>query len=271
MLSLDIYVNETTRHADIIIPGPSYVEHSDFAAVTAFESIRKFVKWAPPVFAPEPGTPHDWKIFAGLAARLRSISVAQVEEDYVCGLLARAIAEGRPEARDVPFADARALIGDAPGPDRVFDILIRGGPFGDAFGRVPEGLNLEKVRAYPHGLDLGPLDSGMVPEVLRTPDRLIDLAPPQIVSDVPRMESALADFARPGSLVMIGRRHIRSKNAWMHNVHVLVKGKDRCTLIVNPLDARRIGIADGERVRLRTHIGAIEVRWRSARRSCQAW
>lgn len=259
MLSLDIYVNETTRHADIIIPGPSYAEHSDFAAVTAFETIRKFVKWAPPIFAPEPGTPHDWEIFAGLAARLRGISIAQVEEEYVLGLLGRAIAEGRSEARDVAIAEARALIGDAPGPDRVFDILIRGGPFGDAFGRVPEGLNLEKVRAHPHGLDLGPLDAGMVPGVLRTPDRLIDLAPPQIVADIPRMEAALAEFARPGSLVMIGRRHIRSKNAWMHNVHLLVKGKDRCTLIVNPLDALRIGIAEGERARLRTHIGAIEV------------
>jgi anaerobic selenocysteine-containing dehydrogenase len=259
MLSLDIYVNETTRHADIIIPGPSYAEHSDFAAVTAYESIRKFVKWSPPIFAPETDTPHDWQIFAGLAARLKGVTVAEIEETYVRELLNRALAEGRPEARNVPLEEARRLIGDEPGPDRIFDILIRGGPLGDAFGAVPDGLTLEKVKAHPHGLDLGPLDAGMLTRVLATPDKLVDLAPSQLVTEVPRMQAALAELQRPGSLVMIGRRDIRSKNAWMHNIHLLAKGKDRCTLLVNPVDAERLGIATGSRARLSTHIAAIEV------------
>lgn len=257
MLSLDIYVNETTRHADIIIPGPSYAEHSDFAAVTAYETIRKFIKWGAPVFAPEGDTPHDWQIFAGLAARLRGVSVAELEEDYVREFLATATTVGRPEARGVPIEEARALIGDEPGADRLFDILIRGGPMGDAFGRVPDGLTLDKVRQHPHGLDLGPLDAGMIPQVLHTPDSKIDLAPPQISCDVPRMESEMAALEKPGSMLMIGRRDIRSKNAWMHNVELLAKGKDRCTLVVHPTDAARLGLVTGSRARVRTHINEV--------------
>lgn len=254
MLSLDIYLNETTRHAHIIIPGPSYAEHSDFAAVTPYEMIRKYIKWAGPVFEPEGDTPHDWEIFAGIAARLRGTSVAQVEEDYVREMIGAAIANGRAEARDVSVEEARRAVGDAPGPDRLFDIMIRGGPMGDAFGRVPDGLTLEKVKQHPHGLDFGPLDAGMIPSVLRTPDRCIDLAPPQITADVPRMEREMAKLEVPGSLLMIGRRDIRSKNAWMHNVELLAKGKDRCTLLVNPVDAQRLGLATGGRARVRTHI-----------------
>jgi anaerobic selenocysteine-containing dehydrogenase len=258
MLSLDIYVNETTRYADIIIPGPSYAEHSDFAAVTAYETIRKFVKWGPPIFAPEPGTPHDWQIFAGLAARLKGVTVAEIEESYIRELLGRAIAEGRSEARHVSLEQARKLIGDEPGPDRIFDILIRGGPMGDAFGAVPDGLTLDKVKAHPHGLDLGPLDAGMLPRLLATPDKMIDLAPPQLLTEVPRMQAALGELEKPGSMVMIGRRDHRSKNAWMHNIHLLAKGKERCTLLVNPADAKRLGIATGSRARLKTRIAEIE-------------
>lgn len=257
MLSLDIYINETTRHADIIIPGPSYVEHSDFAAVTAYETIRKFIKWSPPVFLPDGDTPHDWEIFVGLAARLKGVTTAEIEEDYVREFLATAINAGRPEARSISIDEARQQVGDEPGADRLFDILIRGGPLGDAFGRVPDGLTLAKVKAHPHGLDLGPLDAGMVPDVLRTPDRKVDLAPPQITCDVARMESEMGVLGKPGSMVMIGRRDIRSKNAWMHNIPLLAKGKERCTLLVHPEDAVRLGLRTGGKARLRTHIGAL--------------
>jgi anaerobic selenocysteine-containing dehydrogenase len=259
MLSFDIYLNETTRHADIIIPGPSYVEHSDFAAVTPYESIRKYVKWAPPIFPPEPGTPDDWEIFAGVAARLQGTTVEAVEEAYTERMLKRALSHGRPEAQTVPYETARGLIGDTPGPDRLFDIMIRGGQYGDAFGAVPDGLTLAKVAEHPHGLDLGPLDAGMVPQVLATPDKLIDLAPPRLVEDVERLEAAFAELAVPGSLLMIGRRHTRSKNAWMHNVNLLVKGKDRCTLLVNPLDAARLHLRTGDHAWLGTSVATIEV------------
>jgi anaerobic selenocysteine-containing dehydrogenase len=257
MLSFDIYVNETTRHADIIIPGPSYAEHADFAAVTAYEMIRKYVKWAPAIFTAENGAPPDWEIMAGLAARLRGIGVAEIEEEFLSGLLKAAMTMGRPECAAVDFATARAAIGDAPGADRIFDLMIRSGPYGDAFGAVPDGLSLERVKQHPHGLDLGPLTE-MLPDVLRTPDRLIDLAPQRLVDDVARLKAWLGASAVRDGLLMIGRRHTRSKNAWMHNVHLLVKGKERCTLLMNPDDAKHRGLADGDRAEIRTHIGAIE-------------
>jgi anaerobic selenocysteine-containing dehydrogenase len=258
MLSFDIYVNETTRHADLIIPGPSYAEHSDFAAVTPYESCRKYIKWAPPIFAPEAGTPHDWEIFAGIAARLQGISVMELEERYVRRLLEKALTDGRHECRGVSFDAARAAIGDSPGPDRLFDIMLRSGPFGDAFGAVADGLNLDRLRAHPHGLDLGPL-TGQLPQVLKTPDGLIDMAPPLLVADVPRMREALTETRPDGALLMIGRRHARSKNAWMHNVRLLTKGKDPCTLLMHPRDAAARGLSDGDRAELRTAVDKLIV------------
>ncbi|MET0546574.1 MAG: molybdopterin-dependent oxidoreductase [Caulobacterales bacterium] len=257
MLSLDIYLNETTRHADLIIPGPSYAEHSDFAAVTPYETIHKFIKWAPSIFEPEDDTPHDWQIFAGIAARLKGISVAALEESYVEEIINRALTEGRPETRGVPYEQARRVVGDEPGADRLFDILIRGGPMGDAFGAVPDGLNLEKVKQHPHGLDFGPLDAGLLASILATPDGLIDLAPPQILADIPRLEEHLTKLEEPDTLLMIGRRDTRSKNAWMHNIHLLAKGKDRCTLMMHPEDASRRGLSTGSHARVRTHIDEV--------------
>ncbi|MET0660778.1 MAG: molybdopterin-dependent oxidoreductase [Steroidobacteraceae bacterium] len=255
MLSFDIYVNETTRHADIIIPGPSYAEHSDFAAVTAYEMIRKYVKWSPPIFPPS--GPRDWQLMAGLAARLKGVSLEQMEEEFVSALLKSALAQGRPECAGVGFAHARAAIGDTPGADRIFDVMIRSGPVGDAFGLVPDGLTLERVKQQPHGLDYGP-HGEQLPGVLKTPDRLIDLAPQRLIDDVQRMEQWLNESEAPGSLVMIGRRHIRSKNAWLHNLHFLVKGKPRCTLLINPRDAERRGLVSGDTADVRTHIAAVE-------------
>lgn len=257
MLSLDIYLNETTRHADLVIPGPSYAEHADFAAVTTYQMIRKYTKWAPPIFDPPPGMPHDWEIFAGIAARIHGVTVEQAEQGFFEAMVKLALDQGRPECRDVDVAAACAALGAERGADRIFDAMIRSGPYGDAFGRVPDGLTLEKVKAHPHGLDLGPLTS-CLPDVLETPDRRIDLAPPMLVADVARMEAWAAEARKPGSLVMIGRRHIRSKNAWMHNVHLLVKGKERCTLIMHPQDAADRGLATGDMARVATHIGAIE-------------
>lgn len=259
MLSLDIYVNETTRHADIIIPGPSYAEHSDFAAVTPYEMIRKYIKWGEPIFPPEPGAMEDWEIFAALAARVSGTTTEQVEENYVRELIEIATSVGRSEARGVSYETARAVIGDEPGPDRVFDILIRGGPMGDAFGQVPTGLNLEKVKQHPHGLDFGPLDEGMLAQIIKTPDGKIDLAPEHLTADIDRLDASLKEIEKPDQMLMIGRRTIRSKNAWMHNIHLLVKGKNRCTLRVNPVDAARLGLATGREARVKTHIAEIVV------------
>jgi anaerobic selenocysteine-containing dehydrogenase len=139
----------------------------------------------------------------------------------------------------------------------MLDLQIRTGPFGDRYGENPGGLTLQHFRERPHGIDMGP----MVPrvrELLNTPSGKIELAPDYITADVPRLESRL-EREDTGELLLISRRHLRSNNSWMHNVKVLVKGKDRCTLLIHPEDAARIGIEDGKLARVSSEAGTIDV------------
>jgi hypothetical protein len=141
------------------------------------------------------------------------------------------------------------------GPERLLDLMLRAGPYGDRFG-ADGGLNLTKLEQAPHGIDLGPLQPRL-PDALRTASGRIELAPEQLVGDVPRLREALA---RPVSRepVLIGRRHLRSNNSWMHNLPVLVKGKSRCTLQIHPDDAARYGLTDGGQAQLRSRTGAVQ-------------
>jgi hypothetical protein len=169
-------------------------------------------------------------------------------------LLQRAVEDpGSPVyGRDV--AGLRALVdGDGPA-ERLLDVLVRIGAYGDGFGADPTGLSLRRLLAAPHGIDLGSLQS-RIPNVLLTPDRLIDLCPPAFADDVPRLLAALDD--RPEGLVLVGRRHVRSNNSWMHNVQVLVKGKDRCTLQVHPTDAARLSLTEGSQARVASRVGEL--------------
>ena len=133
--------------------------------------------------------------------------------------------------------------------------MLRVGPFGDGFGADPDGLTLERLDANPHGLDFGPMRA-RIPEVLRTPSGRIELAPAEIVADVPRLEAGLGAH-RNGEMVLIGRRQLRSNNSWMHNLPALVKGKDRCTVQIHPADAERLALTDGGRARVSSATGEV--------------
>jgi anaerobic selenocysteine-containing dehydrogenase len=173
-------------------------------------------------------------------------------------LIQRAVADQQSPAAGRDAGEVRAAL-DATGrsgPDRVLDLFLRSGPYGDGFGANPDGLSLDKLEANPHGIDLGAL-APRIPEVLRTPSGKIELAPPELVADVERLRGSLAR-TRNGHMVLIGRRQLRSNNSWMHNLRPLVKGKDRCTMHVNPADATRLGLEDGGRARLTSETGAIE-------------
>jgi anaerobic selenocysteine-containing dehydrogenase len=135
--------------------------------------------------------------------------------------------------------------------------MLRNGPYGDGFGADPDGLTLAALEAAPHGIDLGPLQP-RVPEMLRTATGKIELAPEPIVEDVARLRASL-DRTRNGQMVLVGRRDLRSNNSWMHNVEILVKGKERCTLHLHPDDAARIGVANGREVRVSSRTGEVEV------------
>ena len=133
--------------------------------------------------------------------------------------------------------------------------MLRTGPFGDGFGVDPDGTSLDDLLARPHGRDFGALVP-RVPEILRTPSGRIELAPEPLVADLVRLVSAADELATRG-MVLVGRRHLRSNNSWMHNVKVLVKGAPRCTLQVHPDDAASLGLVDGAAATITSRVGSV--------------
>jgi anaerobic selenocysteine-containing dehydrogenase len=265
MVSLDIYVNETTRHAGVVLPGLSPLQDSHYDVAFPQLSFRNHARYNAPVFAPPAGHPPEWQTLLRLAAiakgRGAMANVLALDDELV-------------------EADVRKLAGDATplvmqavsawrGPDRLLELALRGGPYGNLFGmkRVDpalvlgtglgdDGLTLAKVLATPGGIDLGPLQP-RIPEVLRTPSGRIELAPPSLLADLPR---ALADLAAPApELVVIGRRDVRSNNSWMHNLPTLAKGPFRGTALLHPSDAARLGLADGALARMTSPHGEVPV------------
>ncbi|MFG6430638.1 molybdopterin-dependent oxidoreductase [Roseateles sp. LYH14W] len=243
MLSLDIYVNETTRHADVILPGLSPLEDLHFDVAFPQLSHRNHARFSGPVFDAEAGTPQEWQTILRLCALLEGrglgVDVAQLDDEAIESDVRRFAGDNTPAILSAlePWR----------GPERLIDLQLRIGPYGDQFGRKPDGLNLAKVKAASTvdggGIDLGAL-TPRIPEVLRTPSGKIELAPPSILAD---LASVKAEPAPAFSL--IGRRDTRSGNSWMHNLPVLAKGPERCTLLVNPGDADRLGLAEFAKVK----------------------
>jgi anaerobic selenocysteine-containing dehydrogenase len=259
-VSIDIYLNETTRHADVILPPPSHLERSHFDLTFTMFSVRNMANYSEPVFDRSPDQPDEWEILAKLAAIAQGLGPTiepSVIDDLVIGqMVDSAIADSTSVVHGRDREDLLAQLKPHVGVDRVLDFLLRTGPYGDGFGARPEGLSLEYLRMHPHGVDLGALEP-RVPEILRTPSGKIELAHQALVADLDRLRQTIHDVDE--SLLLIGRRHLRSNNSWMHNVQVLVKGKPRCTLQMHPLDAARAGISDGDRVHVRSRVGAVEV------------
>ena len=140
-----------------------------------------------------------------------------------------------------------AALGPQPGPERLLDLGLRAGPYGDRFGQKPDGLSLARLKDAPHGVDLGAL-APRLPGILRTPSGRIELWPAPVAAELAAVDAALA--APASELVVVGRRDVRSNNSWMHNLPTLAKGPERCTALVNPADAARHGVQAGDRVRL---------------------
>ncbi|MCC6848867.1 MAG: molybdopterin-dependent oxidoreductase [Deltaproteobacteria bacterium] len=260
MVSVDIYLNETTRHAHVVLPAPSAFERSHYDVALYQLAVRNVAHYSAPVFPVSDGMRDEWQILLTLGAIAsglgRGADVAALDDFLVHQVVAREVeTPGSPvEGRDP--AELIAALGARRGPDRVLDFLLRSGPYGDAFGRREGGVSLDLLERHPHGVDLGPLRP-RIPEVLRTPSGKIELAPPPLVADVARLAATL-DRA-PAPLVLVGRRTLRSNNSWMHNLDVLVKGRPACTLHVHPDDARRLGLADGGAARVRSRVGALEL------------
>jgi anaerobic selenocysteine-containing dehydrogenase len=260
MVSVDIYLNETTRHADVVLPSLSPLELPHYDLAFTQLAVRNYARWSPPVFAPPAGRATDWTIMlrlAGIAMGQGPKPNLEALDDFVAAQQAGEAASNQHSpvhGRDP--GELLAALAPRRGAERLLDLMLRTGPYGDAFGARPGGLSLAVLEANPHGVDLGPL-APRIPEVLRTPSGKIELAPEPIVADVARL-AALLDRTPP-PMVLVGRRTLRSNNSWMHNLAPLVTGRPRCTMYLHPDDARRLGLADGDLARVRSRTGTIDV------------
>jgi anaerobic selenocysteine-containing dehydrogenase len=228
MVSIDFYLNETTRHADLILPPVSPLERSHYDLVFHLLAVHNTAKYSPPLFAPPEGAMQDWQIFMGLADRLQP-------------------------PRSLRDKLTRAFLRRG-GPDALLGMMLRYGPYGR--GLKPGGMTLKKLRRTPHGVDLGPLKPSL-PHTLR--HRRITLRPDFYLPDIERLQKHFFSGQAPGAdtTLLIGRRHVRSNNSWLHNSHRLVKGKSRCTLMLHPQHAQQLGINDGDPVQVRSRVGQV--------------
>ena len=225
MVAVDIYRNETTRHAHYILPPSFGFEHDQFALLSQALGVRNTVQYAPALMTPPPGCRHDYEILGELCVRLAE---------------ARSPVFG-PAAR-FAFGLARKV-----GPARLLDLMLRLGP---------HGLRLQRLLAAPSGLDLGPLEPRLA-QVIRHPEGKVKLAAPPLMADLTRLKLRLSEHAPGKALSLITRRTLRSNNSWMHNSLRLVKGKPRCTLEIHPDDARPRKLVEGSLAVVRTSLGQV--------------
>jgi anaerobic selenocysteine-containing dehydrogenase len=241
MVAIDLYVNETTRHADLILPPAWTLAEDDIDLLFGAVSARNIARWSPPVVARGPDEKHDWEILLGLSERLG----------------------GGPTGFRVVDRALRMLkpLGVKWTPTASAGLLLRTGPHGDRFLPWSRGLSLRKLEQAPHGIDLGPLEEGVTRRVLHE-DRLVHVDAPPLVAGLDAFAAELpAAAAEADELLLIGRRELRSNNSWMHNVEALVRGRERCSLRVHPADAARAGVRDGTTAILesRVHTGEVQV------------
>jgi anaerobic selenocysteine-containing dehydrogenase len=220
MISVDPALNETTRHADVILPPSSPLEHDHYDIAFHNLAIRNTARYNPAVFDKPEEAMHDWEIFSALGERLAALLNLEPMPSHP--------------------------------PDRLVDAALRGGPYGDD---TEWQLSIDKLKAHPSGIDLGPLEPSC-PERLQTPGQRIQLAIPEVLEDIQRFTretSTLDEHYR-----LIGRRHVRDNNSWMHNHHRLMKGKPRCQLLMNPDDVEKEGWKPGMWVTIKSRVGSIE-------------
>jgi anaerobic selenocysteine-containing dehydrogenase len=262
MVAIDPYINETTRHADVILPPPTALQKSHFDLAFINMSVRNVANYSPAVLPVDDGQLDEWEIMLRLAGLLggggSDADIAAIDDAIAAKFVEGAIRDehGPLHGRD-PEEIATALA-DRRGPERLLDIMLRTGPYGDGFGKDPDGLTLATLEANPHGIDLGALEPERIPALLRTPSGKIEAFPDAISSDIERLHASL-DRDWTESMVLVGRRHVRSNNSWMHNIRVLTKGKNRCTLQIHPDDADRLGLTDGAPATVASRVGEVDI------------
>jgi anaerobic selenocysteine-containing dehydrogenase len=264
MVSVDIYLNETTRHADVVLPSPSPLQRSHYDLLLLQFAVRNVANWSAPVLPLDDGQPDEWEILAKLALIAQGMGAdadVSIVDDLALDGLVRSVCNDTASVlhgRDPDEVLAAVRAEGRRGPDRLLDVMLQSGPFGAGYGAGPEdGASLALLEANPHGVDFGPLQP-RIPEILRTPSGMVELDHPVLLADLERLAATLEEFAAR-AIVLVGRRDLRSNNSWMHNLAVLVRGEPRCTLHVHPDDAARHHLVDGAPVRVTSRVGSVEV------------
>lgn len=235
MVAIDIYLNETTRHAHIILPPTGPLERGHYDLAFHLLGVRNVAKFSPPLFETNGESRHDWQILLELQTRMESQGVLGKLKEKT----------------------ARRWLG----PERMLDLGLRFGPYGDKLNPFSKGLNLRRLKAAVHGIDFGPMHPCLLTR-LRTTDKRIHLAPEIFVRDITRLNERAGTHAScvpNGHLLLIGRRQLRSNNSWLHNSERMVSGKPRCTMLMHPQDAVVRRLNSGESVTVKSRAGAIEI------------
>lgn len=260
MVSVDPYLNETTRHADVILPPPSVLQRSHYDLAFTTLSVRNVANYSPAVL------PSDGPSEADILARLAlAITGGEAGDDpntlhqmLVRGLIDREVGNKHSAISGRDPDEIAAAVAEREPAEALLDIMLRTGPYGDGFGKVDDGLTLQTLEDAPHGVDLGALEPAL-PDGLTTASGKLELFPNEIENDLVRLRAALTNVAAPDSICLIGRRTVRSNNSWMHNVKSLMRGRDRCTLQINPTDAERLGLTDGALSLVTSRVGSVSV------------
>ncbi|MBP20897.1 MAG: dehydrogenase [Alcanivorax sp.] len=256
MVSIDFYINETTRHADIILPPTGQLEHAQFDPIFQAVAVRNVVKFTPALVAKPEGALHDWEILNGLTTRLNRLRARDRKTRLQIAATDRFVRK----LGDRGLVDLGLRLGPYGTGGKVLDDLRRNGLHSlpkvawKVLRGERKGLTLKKLLAEPHGIDLGPLEP-MLPERLFTRDQRINLVPALYFRALQGLPAPKP--VAPEQMLMIGRRHIRSNNSWMHNSQRLVKGKGRCNAMIHPDDAKRLAVAEGDDVVVSTPSGTI--------------
>ncbi|GAB1256562.1 hypothetical protein NBRC116494_10640 [Aurantivibrio plasticivorans] len=243
MVSIDFYINETSRHADIILPPTGPFEHEQYDIVFNLLAVRNLAKFSEPLFEAAPGTQSDWDIVNGINKELLALK--------------------NPEK-------TAQMAGKSITPHEILDGALRTGPYGKGFSEYnrknndevvatfDEPLSLEVLKRYPSGLDLGPMQSNF-PQYLFTEDKKIKASPKPLVTELKYLQEDYLELTKDNALMLIGRRDLRTNNSWMHNSQRLVKGKNRCALFIHPHDAAALSLTDSSRARVQSRVGALDV------------
>lgn len=234
-LAIDFFINETTRHADLILPPVSPIQRAHYDLALYLVAVRNNANYSPPLFAPKKGELDDWQILSELSARLAAKRHGKLSKEHLA-------------ARTMQRA----------GPERVLDLGLRLGPYGKRLRPIGPGMTLARLKKQPHGVDFGPLQP-VFPEGLPEEHGPIDLAPDLFVEDLERLHATFGskNARSADEMLLIGRRHLRSNNSWMHNSARLMKGKSRCTVMMSRKDADRMGVSNGTMVAVRSRVGEV--------------